>query len=318
MDIKHLIERGDATRKAKDFYSAATAYAQALALDPANSRALHGLADAYRGAGAFAKGVEVLERYLALKPGDAAAQARLGDAYRKTGQLDQAADAYRRALALNTNNRFALMGLGDLHFKANRFSEALVCWEPLLLLDPSLVQIRTMVGNIHRKALAFDKAIIHFRAILDSAPHNPYAVFGMADSLRGLGRFQESAPFWDEMLQLDPGNKQVLTRAGDCFFRLGQLAKAENLFARTLERGYEKAVHLGLARIDRSRGCFQQAILHYRAILDRQPQDIRTLLLVAETHREWKGPEAARDYLQGKLRQFPDAKELGRALERLS
>jgi tetratricopeptide (TPR) repeat protein len=139
-----------------------------------------------------------------------------------------------------------------------------------------------MVGNIHRKNLEFARALPCFQRVLERDPHNPYAVFGMADSLRGLGRFGEAMPYWEEILAADPGNSQVLTRAGDCLYRLGRLPEAEDLFRRTLALGYDKPALMGLARLHRQRGETDAAAACCRKILAHNPADARVRKLLAD------------------------------------
>jgi len=165
---------------------------------------------------------------------------------------------------------------------AQRYQEALACWEPLLQIDPGLLHILTMVGHMHRKLLAFEKAVGCFTKALALAPENPYALFGMADALRGLGRFDQAAPYWEAILEADPCNQQVLARAGDCFQRLGLPARAEELFNRSLAIGYDKGSLLGLARVHHQGAAFEAAIQCYDQILTRNPADARTALLRAQ------------------------------------
>jgi tetratricopeptide (TPR) repeat protein len=165
-------------------------------------------------------------------------------------------------------------------------------------MDPGLLNVLTMAGHTHRKLLTFEKAVECFGKALALAPDNPYALFGMADSLRGLGRFDEAAPYWEAILGADPRNQQVLARAGDCFLRLDLTARAEELFNRSLAIGYDKASLLGLGRIHRQRAAFEAEILCYEQILTRNPADERTALLRAEAvengkHRGNAGPPPA-------------------------
>jgi tetratricopeptide (TPR) repeat protein len=314
MNSKHFLDRGDVSRKAKNFAGAIPSYLEALAQEPHSPRALLGLADAYRGVNAVRQAVEVLNQYLELKPADAAAQSRLGDAYRRTGQRDLAVAHYRKALDLDGTNRYALLGLGDLYHKEQRVAEALACWEALLELEPDQVRILTLAANLQRRLHAFAKAADYFRRALALGPRDPYGVFGLADSLRGQGLFAEACPLWDELLESDPCNRQVLTRAADCFFALGEVGLAEDLFRRALCLGHERAAVLGLARIQRQRGEFSEAMGGFASLLARRPAEPRTILLMCETLAEWKGLEAALAFLQEQRAAHPGLKELEGAL----
>jgi pentatricopeptide repeat protein len=174
-----------------------------------------------------------------------------------------------------------------------------------------------MVGNIHRKQHSFEKAVDYFSAAIKIAPDNAYAIFGMADALRGLGRYEQAAPYWDDIVRMDPGNKHVLTRAGDCYFRLGDLDRAEELFQRSLETGHDASALIGLSRVQRQRKQFDQAMGNYRRILERNPKDARTMALMGETLAEAEGPEAGLHYLKQMAKKHPEAKEIESALLRL-
>ncbi|BDU72725.1 tetratricopeptide repeat protein [Mesoterricola silvestris] len=285
MNPKELLQCGDEHRKARDYQAAVPYYARALDIAPGNRRAHLSLADAYRGLGETGKVIEILERYLATSPVDAEAHCRLADAHKKARNRDAALAHYRSSLALDPRNRYALMGLGDLHHKADEPAEALACWEPLLAMIPTLVNVWTQVGNIHRKAQAFDRAEACYRTALDLEPGNGYAVFGMADCLRGLGRWEEALPLWEDLLRRDP-DQQVLTRAGDCYLRLGLLDRAQEMYERSLVHGFDKATLLGLAKVQRLGGDYEVAHQIYRQILERHPGDARTLALQAEAVAE--------------------------------
>jgi tetratricopeptide (TPR) repeat protein len=276
MNANDLLQRGDGLRKSRDFLGAVPIYLQALQLG-GDGRATLGLADAYRGMGETEKVIEVLKPYVARHPGNAAAHARLADAYKKARQRDLALEHYARSLALDPRNRGALSGLGDLHHREDQPALALACWEPLLDMHPGLTAIQVKAGNLHLRAQAFDRAAHRFRAALVQDPVNPEAIFGLADSLRGLGRFAEARPLWEEVLAADPLNRQALTRAGDCYAGLGDLDRAQELFERSLALGFDKAALLGLAQIQCGVGEFKDALQLCGQILQRHPGDARTL-----------------------------------------
>ncbi|MFZ1375473.1 MAG: tetratricopeptide repeat protein [Geothrix sp.] len=286
MDLQDLIKAGAANRKARQFRAAVDCYLRALALEPHHLQALKGLADAYRGVGDGKRCLETWDRFLALRPQVGSVQARVGDACRRLGLAERAAEHYHAALRHDPGDRHAWTGLGDLHQRERRPEAALACWERLLELDPRLLHIRTMAGNLCRKKLDFARAEHHFREALRQEADNVHAVFGLADALRGLGRFEEAAPYWDEMLKADGANKQVLCRAGDCYARLGNLTGAEALFRRALDQGYDRSALLGLARVHGLRGASADAVRCYEVILARNPGDSRTSQLLAQARAE--------------------------------
>lgn len=307
MDIRELIQAGSAHRKVRQFQAAIECYGRALELDAQQVQALKGLADAYRGLGDTDRCLRTWDRYLGLRPADGSVQARIGDACRRLGLIPRAIGHYQAALTHDPMNRFALTGLADLYQKAHRADEALQCWERLLELDGGLLHIRTMAGNLYRRKLNFARAEHHFREALRHDSDNAHALFGIADALRGLGRFEEAAPYWDTMLVKDPRNAQVLCRAGDCFARLGRLDEAEALFQKALIPGFDRSAWLGLARVNTLKGARSAALHCYEVILEHNPADARASQLLAQArkaedlHPQVSGPssDAISTNLQG-------------------
>ena len=318
MDVQQLIELGNEHRKAKDYACALDCYQRALDLDPANRTLMLAMgADAYRGLNDYENSLRLWMMGIENFPKDVPTLTRIADAHKRLGRRDLAVAFYHKALGLQKTNRYALMGLGDLHYKERNYKDALTAWEQLLQIDPRLINIITMVGNIHRKLHNFEKAVDYFSAALKIAPHNNYAVFGMADALRGLGRYEQAAPYWDEIVREDPENAQVLTRAGDCFFRIGDLAKAERLFRQATAIGDDIPALRGLARIQKQRGEFELAARNYESILSLNPDDMHTISLLGETLAESEGNASALAYLRNQLVAHPDSKEIQCAIQRL-
>ena len=152
---------------------------------------------------------------------------------------------------------------------------------------------------------------------MDLAPGNPYAAYGLADSLRGMGRDEEAAPCWNRVLQSDPANHQAMTRAGDCFLRLGRLERAEQLFHAALDQRFDRAALTGLARLHRERGAPEAAARCLEAILAQLPADAPAMLQLAELLAETRGVADARNYLLAQRAAHPELAGLDATLARL-
>ena len=225
---------------------------------------------------------------------------------------------YRKALEAQPSNRYALMGLGDLHHRERSYKEALECWEHLLELDPRLISIITMVGNIHRKLHHFGKAVDYFSAALKIAPGNVYAAYGLADALRGLGKYEQAAPYWDEVIAADPDNLRVLTRAGDCYFRLGDFGKAEDLFRRPWPSATTPPRSWAWRASTGRRGEAEAAISCCERILEHQPGNARAVISLAEALAETGRKREAVRILEAHAGSHPESREIDSALQRIS
>jgi tetratricopeptide (TPR) repeat protein len=118
-------------------------------------------------------------------------------------------------------------------------------------------------------------------------------------------------------LRTDPGNQQLLSRAGDCSARLGQSTRAEAFYTSCLALGYHRPALLGLGQLRRGQGDLPVAAACFERILARNPADPRTISLQSDTLREWRGPQAALCFLESMLAAHPGLAELRGALIRL-
>ncbi|MCK5268290.1 MAG: tetratricopeptide repeat protein [Spirochaetes bacterium] len=312
-----LIGLGDTIRKSKNFTKSIEYYNQALDVDPYNRFALLGIGDAYRGLKDNRNCLKVWMRYMEINPYDYSILTRIADAYKKLHEREEAIKFYEKALAVNGNNKFALMGMGDLYYKEKDYIKTLYYWEKLVSLEPKLINILTMVGNIHRKNKDFEKAISFYKKALTISEYNSYAIFGMADSMRGQGKHEQAAPYWLEMIKMDPENKKVLTRAADCFFMLKDFDRAEELYNDVLRLSYDKFAIYGLSKVYRLKKEYDLAIRNYKGILFQDPKDIRTILFLGDTIEEMDGRDGAIKYFKEKQKEFEGSKEIDNRLSRL-
>ena len=103
----------DAKQQAEDHYYAAldlyaegkqneaiTEYEKCLALDPAHSEALHGLARSYQDTNRLDDAIEISKRLIAADPDDVLAHTSLSIAYQKKGMIPEAEAASNQARIL--------------------------------------------------------------------------------------------------------------------------------------------------------------------------------------------------------------------------
>lgn len=137
----------------------------ALAIDGKSPAAHNGrgllLADAGKekeAATAFAEAVR-------LDPTNAVYLANLGNAARAIGDLDAAASAYRRALELSPKLSDAANGLGVILVQQKKPAEA-IKWLELAAGDPSLVEAQLNLGIALQENGEIDRAKVQYRKVL--------------------------------------------------------------------------------------------------------------------------------------------------------
>jgi tetratricopeptide (TPR) repeat protein len=82
----------------------------------------------------------------------------------------------------------------------------------------------------------------------------------LADCHRGVGEPQKSLDYWNRILDRDPRNKVILTRAGDAYRSMEDYANASEYYERALNIEFDVYAVLGLATISRLQGKVTDAI----------------------------------------------------------
>ncbi|MFE0179185.1 tetratricopeptide repeat protein [Streptomyces sp. NPDC059002] len=217
---------------------AVDAHTRALALDPRDPWAHHGLALVYRALRDFDAAHEHLDRADELAPGVEWVVRERGETYRRAGRFEEALRELDRAHALAPREPLTLGSRGQAKFSLGRHTEALADFDHALALRPdytwALVRraharrhtgdtqgaladlaraehlapdapgTRGERGDIHRLTGHHDMAIAEYDAALALDPAYAWAWGGRALSLEALGRIEEALSSLDEALRVDP------------------------------------------------------------------------------------------------------------------
>jgi tetratricopeptide (TPR) repeat protein len=111
---------------------------------------------------------------------------------------------------------------------------------------------------------------------------NFYALFGLADCYRGLCQQERSLEFWNRILEQDPRNKVILTRAGDAYRNLGMYDAATEYYQRALNMEFDIYAVLGLAIVDKYNGRYNEAIESLERLIQQDPKSYRLYLELAD------------------------------------
>lgn len=158
------------------------------------------------------------------------------------------------------------------------------------------------MGNCYRKTKDFHSGLPYFERALEIEPSNFYALFGIADCCRGMNRHKDSLEAWEKILDSDPNNKVIITRAGDAYRNLGDLEQAEIYYKRALNIEFDMYAVIGLALISKIKGDHLQAIESLTGLLAQNPKNHRLVIEIADSYVKLGNREAAIDTITRFLR----------------
>lgn len=281
-----LVGLGDSERKQGNYISAIKYYSECLSNHPGNNYALFGLADCYKAQNQYRRAIEIWEEYLNHDNTNITVLTRIADAYRKTHDYKKSKELYLKVLDIENTNAYALIGLGHLNYDFKEYRDALFYWQKAYENNINNVDIRilTSIGNCHRKLKTFNDGLFYFQKALDMDPKNFYALFGMADSYRGLNKQEQSIIYWNKILDIDPENKVILTRLGDAYRNIGDYRNAETYYNRALNIDFDIYAAMGLALICKCEGKYEEATERFKGLIQNDPKNYRLYIDLAHCY----------------------------------
>ena len=129
---------------------------------------------------------------------------RLAGHQQSLGQTEAAIRCCRKAIASRSGGIEPRIRLGDLLRIAGRLDEASATLEPLFQADPSSLQVRHALAAVRNGQGRFEAAVTLVEAVLADPDIPANAKKHYAVALDDLGRRDEAARVWAELLEADP------------------------------------------------------------------------------------------------------------------
>lgn len=204
-DIQTMVALGQLHLSRSEFSEAGDIFAEASRYVPNNRILYNFLADARERAGQEDQAAEALRRILVLDPGDVGTRIRLAEMLGRIGEHQEALDALEAAPpSVRNDERLTYLGAREL-FLTDRAEEALARLERLDTEDLNR-RLRLYVTDLRARVLA------------------------------SLGRSDEALAEMAELLDLDPGNADLLRRVTAQMAQGGQQEEAQALLETFVER----------------------------------------------------------------------------------
>ena len=156
-----------------------------------------------------------------------------------------------------------------------------------------------LVGLVFAAILSLSAIRIHARNLDYASPENLWAQAMEADSgslrarinysseLLRQGRLGEALPIIEEVISISPSNLQARINAGIALVGLDQpVAALEHLQIAEETYSGHPSMHAALGDARRALGDLDSAEQHFKRVIDRQPSDARTRLVLANVLQE--------------------------------
>jgi tetratricopeptide (TPR) repeat protein len=206
----------------KGKYSAAESILNQLILKNTKSpQIFQMLGTIYYDQGKFNKAIRAFRRALELDPGYTDASVGLSIILNDLGRYEEGKEVFETAQALldrkkqksdpYVNEKFAVKHdeLGELYFQHKRYNDALEQFYKALSLSTRRAEITMKIVECYLKLQSPQKAIKELDKIIKSYPKFESARIKLGKIYAEKNQWQLARKLWDEVLVLNPDNKQA-------------------------------------------------------------------------------------------------------------
>ena len=242
----------------------------------------------------------------------------LAAALERQGGFDEALEMYDRAIEIAPEHIRAVIPRSGLLLRMGRYRESLAFLEESsptfdALDEGSLdhARMRVQMSMAARALGRLEEAADHRRRALESAPSEPEAFQGMAESLREVGRLEEAIEWYGLAVERAPGFALAWAGMGDALFEMGRhdeamerLERAESLLPADSELAPD--LHRLIGRTRAAQGRAEDAEAAFRRVLELSPGDLGALRELVALHFEREAYAEALAALHGLLEVTPE------------
>lgn len=209
-------------------------------------------------------------------------------------------------LRKNPNAIMAYANLATWYRDADQFDEAIeVVHRGMAVSDEP--ELHGLLADILRRMGKYAEAEHEYRIVRDRAPGLRQPLLGMAMTLNFLGKSSEAIPLLELAIQRKTDLPIAYRELGIAHCALGDHAGGQQAYLRALALDPAAAkVHLLLADSLRTSGNVRDAIEHYEAAADLQPQNALALAHLARAYAANNDPQRAYIAMAAALRLAPD------------
>lgn len=188
------------------------------------------------------------------------------------GETAIADSLLQRAVALDPENPETHLLLAVCRARQERHEDALESVQRALALRPDDPRALFEEGSMLERLGRYDEAEARLRRVLELEPDNAlahnYLGYMLAD--RGV-RLEESLRHIEEALRRDPENGYFVDSLGWVYFRMGDLARAQETLERAVVLASNAEIHAHLAEVYEARGMAERAREHWRLAVELEP-----------------------------------------------
>ncbi len=220
-----------------------------------------------------------------LSPGYMDAGLRLGRLYLSDHDYREAERCFLKLLELDEKSHQALLGLADLNFLQKDFEKADQYYQRSLQIMDTDAMTLTKYGHFLLESGQDDRGIgILKKAALSIGLDGKTSRY-LADTCFRHSLFEEAANVYEELLEVENSNGELLNDLGNCYYKSGRWEEAEKHYLQALDSPSVPLVvyrNLGLARTKLNK--VDEAIVALEKYVELEPDQHDVHHIIGDLH----------------------------------
>ena len=214
--------------------------------------------------------IKAYKHALELAGADALAPAlKLAELYTTLGRMEEARTVLAPVESRATSDPAAAVALGTGYKRANAWNDAETWLRKALELRPGDIDAQFQLGQVLAAKKQYDEAIQVLTAAAKAAPERPEIALRLAVVFEEIGRLDDAAAAYENLLKGDAPSVELMGRAGRFYVRQGKTDRAGELGERILAiKETEAAGHFLRGEAKYRRGEYAEARASFRRAAD--------------------------------------------------
>ena len=177
---------------------------------------------------------QALRRHVELEPAAAEHHLALGEALERSGALPEAIDSYRAASAADPRSPDGHERIANLYAANNRCDGAVPEYEKALALAPRVSRLKIALGDCKAKLGKHDDAAKLYREVLKADPAAVQVLYRLARAVHETDSAKAALPWYERAAREDPKNAMPHYYLGYLYKERNQKTKAVQEFRKYL------------------------------------------------------------------------------------
>jgi len=293
-DVESRMILGQLYTVKHDAKKAEAAFTAARDIEPDSEEVILNMARLYAESGDLVRAAKVIED-VPVNDRTPKMEFALGAAYDQLKKLPEAISAYQRSIDMDPSDLHSLESLAQALLTNNQLDEALKQFQALSEADPENAEAIIRVAEIQRRQSKFEAALETVRKARKIDAHSLEAGYNEGLLLDVLGRFDEAATVYAEMVDLtshangaytdeEKNNRSIfLERLGAICLEQNHTDQALAAFQKMIDLGGDPAVRGYQGQVDAYRTAkqYDKAIEISRKAVEANPKNRELKLMLA-------------------------------------